>query len=230
MFNGNFNLRNYLIRILVLFLSISVHEWAHAYSAFRYGDDTAALQGRLTLNPMRHFDPIGLMFILLGAPIAWAKPVPVNSGRFHPHVNRKKAILVVSLSGIVMNLVLAFFGAGGFYFTSFLSIKGIDGNVARTVVGVFADISLYLLTVNVYLAIFNLLPIPQLDGFELFSRLMPNKWVWWLQSNSRVISMVMLGLIIFFRGPFGRFLQLIAVPVISVLEIPWKLLFNLILR
>lgn len=227
---GQFDLRSYLIRIFVLFLSISVHEWAHAYSAYRYGDDTAALQGRLTLNPLKHFEPIGLGLLLLGAPIAWAKPVPINPGRFRRGVNMKNATLVVSLSGIFCNLILAFIGSFLFYFTHYLMLVSNFGGNVLVVMQTLNQIALVLLLSNVFLAIFNLLPLPPLDGFELFSRLLPQRWVWWLESKAFIISSVMLLIIVFFRGPFSAFLNVIATPVLFVLQWPWVTLFNLLLR
>ncbi len=227
---GNFDLQSYLLRLLVLFLSISVHEYAHARSAYHYGDDTAALQGRLTLNPLKHFEPFGLMMILIGAPIAWAKPVPVNPSRFRRDVDYKKAILWVSLSGITANLLLAFVSGFFYYLVQFIFIKSIGASdVFLTVLRILGTLFAMLISTNVYLAIFNLLPIPMLDGFELFSRILPQRAVWWLQNNSRVISMVMLMLIIFFGGPFSRVLSAIANPVINVLTWPWEQLINLLL-
>lgn len=227
---GNFDIRNYLIRIFVLFLSISIHEWAHAYSAYRYGDDTAARMGRLTLNPLRHFEPIGLILLLMGAPIAWAKPVPINPGRFRREVDRKKAMLVVSLSGIFCNFLLAFAGSFLYYLLLYLThVSSFTGSVL-VVMQTLTQVAMMLLLSNVFLGIFNLLPLPPLDGFELFSRLLPERWVYWLQSKAYIIGTVMLLVIIFFRGPFSAFLNFIATPVLFVLQWPWVTLFNLLLR
>lgn len=228
MFGSNFDLKSYLIRLFVLFLSISVHEWAHAYSAYRYGDDTAALQGRLTLNPLRHFEPVGLILILVGAPIAWARPVPINPNRFRSDVNRSQAMLWVSLSGITCNFLLAFTGSFLLYFMQFIYLQtGVAGS-AFTVLQVVSEIALMMMLTNVFLGIFNLLPIPPLDGFELFSRILPRRLVWWLQTNTRMISSIMLMVIIFFRGGFSRFLNILANPVLYVLQWPWRTVFELL--
>lgn len=212
----------------MLFLSISVHEWAHAYSAYRYGDDTAARSGRLTLNPIRHFEPIGLMLILFGAPIAWAKPVPINPGRFRRDVDHRKAMLVVSLSGIFCNFLLAFAGSFLYFFLSFLITKLSIGGTALVIVHTLATVSAMLLYTNVFLGIFNLLPLPPLDGFELFSRILPAKWVYFLQANAHIINMVMLGIIVFLSKPFSKFLNILATPVLFVLQWPWATLFSLL--
>lgn len=227
---GGIDLETYLIRIVVLLFSISVHEWAHAYTAYRFGDDTAARQGRLTLNPIRHFEPIGFILILMGAPIAWAKPVPVNTSRFYDRVNIRRSTLIMALSGIVCNLLLAFFGAFLLYLMSFVTFVVTPSSRLLDVIRVLATVGRMMLTFNVFLAIFNFLPLPQLDGFELWSRFMPRSMVQWIYQNERIISTVMFVVIIFFNRPFGLFLNLIAGPIITALQWPWRLLFNLIIR
>ncbi len=183
----------------------------------------------MTLNPLRHFEPFGLVLLLLGAPIAWARPVPINPGRFRPETDRKNAMLVVSLSGIACNLLLAFTGSFLYYLLQYLMRVHRFGGTALVIVHTLAQIALMLLMSNVFLAIFNLLPLPPLDGFELFSRLLPARWVYWLQSHAHIISMVMLFIIIFLGGPFSRFLNLLAKPILFVLQWPWATLFNALL-
>lgn len=219
-------IENYLIRILVLIFSISVHEWAHAYSAYRYGDNTAAMAGRMTLNPTKHFDPFGFLLIALGAPIAWAKPVPVNTRNFKAGTNYKRATLVVALSGILCNLLLAFIGAFLFHFLAFIGINLNLGKLGMTILVVLQKIGSMLLQFNVYLAVFNMLPLPQLDGFELWSRFMPRQFVLWAYENSRAISMVMLLVIVFFSSGFFFILTSIAEPILFVLQWPWMQLFS----
>lgn len=151
-------------------LSLSVHEWAHAASAYKLGDDTAARLGRMTLNPISHVDPLGtlllpaLQVLSTGTVLfAWAKPVPVNPARFSRRVSMSKGTVLVSAAGPVSNLVLAFgaaislglifrFGWGGEAVTHFLG-------------------SMFLL--NVGLAVFNLLPVPPLDGSKVLHGLLP---------------------------------------------------------
>src|SRR5689334_23219884 len=94
--------------LIPLILSLTVHEWAHAYSAFRLGDDTASRQGRLTLNPIPHIDPIGTILCpLLGIPFGWAKPVPVNPLRFNRGVSMRTGMMITAAAGPLSNLVLA---------------------------------------------------------------------------------------------------------------------------
>src|SRR5688572_26569558 len=95
--------------LIPLVLSLTVHEWAHAMSAYRLGDDTAAREGRLTLNPIVHIDPLGTLLLpLMGVPFGWAKPVPVVPTRFRRDVNMSTGMMITAAAGPFSNLVLAF--------------------------------------------------------------------------------------------------------------------------
>lgn len=231
----NFDLSSYLIGLFVLFLSISVHEWAHAYFAYKMGDETALRAGRVTLNPMKHFEPIGLMLILFGAPVAWGKPVPVNSNNFRRDVNRKNAMLWVSLSGITFNLILAVVSAALFYtlvlLYNLLLFNSVEiSTFATTVLQTLQQINYSLIFLNVNLAVFNLLPIPPLDGFELANRFLPDKWSYFINRNSRSIGFVLLMVIVFFNRPFSFFLGKIITPIVSLIQWPFKELTTWILK
>lgn len=231
----NFDLSSYLIGLFVLFLSISVHEWAHAYFAYKMGDETALRAGRVTLNPMKHFEPIGLMLILFGAPVAWGKPVPVNSNNFRRDVNRKNAMLWVSLSGITFNLILAVISAALFYtlvlLYNLLLFNSVEiSTFATTVLQTLQQINYSLIFLNVNLAVFNLLPIPPLDGFELANRFLPDRWSYFINRNSRNIGFVLLMVIVFFNRPFSLFLGKIITPIVSLIQWPFKELTTWILK
>ena len=152
-----------------LLIGFPVHEFAHAFAAFRLGDATAKLQGRMTLNPVVHFDPIGGLLLVVsvlvggGFIIGWAKPTPVNTWNL---VNRRNSEVIVSLAGPFSNLSMAI--AGAFVLRLLLSLldpanaDDLSVTVAQT---------LYLFVVfNIALAVFNLLPIPPLDGSSLLFR------------------------------------------------------------
>lgn len=159
-----------LIRLLYLpvsILSLSVHEWAHAWSAYKLGDDTAARHGRLTLSPMAHIDPLGTIALpLLGFPLGWAKPVPVNPLRFRREVTMKAGMMVTAAAGPLSNLIIAVVCSVllALLFRFNLTHLGSRG------VLVLLDV---LIRMNVGLAIFNLLPIPPLDGSRVADGLMP---------------------------------------------------------
>jgi Zn-dependent protease len=158
-----------LIKLSLLVISLSVHEAAHAWSANRLGDPTARLLGRLSLNPAVHVDPIGTLLLPLvgmmstGSYIGWAKPVPVNLANLRG--NWKQKHLLIAAAGPVSNLALAVIGAlvvqlltGGAPFgTSAFGIRLID----------------FFVRLNVLLAVFNLVPIPPLDGGNVLAALLP---------------------------------------------------------
>src|SRR5512134_1879423 len=97
-----------LLLLPPLLLSLSFHEWAHAWSAHKLGDDTAERMGRLTLNPLAHIDPLGTILLpLLGVPFGWAKPVPVNPARFRRGVHMGRGMMITSAAGPLSNLLLA---------------------------------------------------------------------------------------------------------------------------
>ena len=166
------------VALVAIFLLVAypVHEFAHAWAAYMQGDATAKLFGRLTLNPIVHFDPIGgtlTAVSLLFSPIlfGWAKPTPVNPSNFR---DRRNGDLIVALAGPVSNLLMATLGA--FVFRA-LDLAGVLFDLPRDVVFVLY----YFVAFNVLLAIFNLLPVPPLDGSAILFRLLPTEYAWRLR-------------------------------------------------
>jgi Zn-dependent protease len=158
----------------VLLFSVVAHEYAHAWTAYRQGDPTAHLLGRLTLNPLPHIDPMmsvlfPLMLFLVKSPFIFgaAKPVPVNPANFR---NYRRGDLIVSSAGIVANLLLAAVSAG-----LFVAIGAAGAAVpgAMGVLGTLQRMALFGILVNVTLGLFNLIPLPPLDGSHLFYHLLP---------------------------------------------------------
>jgi Zn-dependent protease len=157
--------------IIPMMLSLTVHEWAHAFSAYRLGDDTASREGRLTLNPMAHIDPIGTILLpLLGVPFGWAKPVPVNPTRFKRSVTMGTGMAITAAAGPASNLVLALVCA----VTLGVMMRVAPETMAQQH-GVYG-LLLYGLELNVGLAIFNMLPLPPLDGSRIVERWVPYKY------------------------------------------------------
>jgi Zn-dependent protease len=152
--------------LIVLALAFTVHEFAHAYSAYKFGDPTARDQGRVTLNPMAHLDPLGTILLLI-AGFGWAKPVPVVRSRFrYPRLMG----IVVSAVGPISNLLLAFVGVAVY------SLFAYTGWLEGASIGVRLAVSLflnYLININVLLFIFNLIPLPPLDGYRIVEDLSP---------------------------------------------------------
>jgi Zn-dependent protease len=153
--------------LIVLYFSVVIHEIAHGSCALLLGDDTAKREGRLTLNPIAHIDPIGTIFLPLtlliltfgrGPIFGWAKPVPVNPLNFR---DKKWGIVKVSLAGPATNLLIAIF-------FSFLA----GFNFSQTMINFFEIISIY----NFSWAFFNLLPFPPLDGFHILYQILPDRF------------------------------------------------------
>jgi Zn-dependent protease len=160
-----------IMRLIPLVLSLTVHEWAHAYSAFRLGDDTAARMGRLTLNPIPHIDPIGTLLLpLLGIPFGWAKPVPVNPANFDRKVTLRTGDIIVSAAGPFSNVVLAVICV-----LVFAVLYRFAPETVQEQRGL-AMLLMYGFQINVLLAIFNMLPLPPLDGGHVANGLMPRRF------------------------------------------------------
>ncbi len=149
---------------IVLLTAFPVHECAHALSAYWLGDDTAKNQGRISLNPMRHLDMFGTIFMLL-AGFGWAKPVPINPNNFK---NRKVGMAVSSLAGPLSNLILS-------YISIILCKTLTYYSGGNSYLDALADVFWYSTILNVGLAVFNLLPVPPLDGSRIFNLVLPEK-------------------------------------------------------
>ena len=161
-FIRNFDIVYWIVRIVVVLLCISVHEAAHGFIAYKLGDNTAKWMGRISINPMRHLDPVGALCMLFFG-FGWAKPVMVNSYNFK---NRKRGMALVSLAGPVSNLLLAFIGVVILKLMVVFSIPYIK---------ILNDFVQLLILLNIGLCVFNLIPIPPLDGSKIFLSLLPNK-------------------------------------------------------
>lgn len=149
-----------LLRVMVVLLAISVHEMAHGFMAYKLGDNTAKYDGRLSLNPLRHIDPFGALCMLFFG-FGWAKPVMVNPNYFKNH---KRDMALTALAGPVSNFIMAFIGMFGLLYLCPL----------------FANMYLYsffsmLVILNISLGVFNLIPIPPLDGSKIFLSLLPRR-------------------------------------------------------
>ncbi len=157
-----------LLTLIPLWLSLSVHEWAHAWSAKQLGDDTAERLGRLTLNPLAHIDPVGTLLLpLLGIPFGWAKPVPVQPHRFHSGVTMRTGMMLTAIAGPIANLCLAAIAL----VLLAVAIRFRPDVLAPTnAAGLLLESMVFL---NVALAVFNALPIPPLDGSRVADGLMP---------------------------------------------------------
>lgn len=197
-----------IAQILVFIIAITVHEFMHAWSAKLLGDTTAESQGRVTLNPVAHFDPLGFLFALLLvfglAPIAWGRPVPVNTHRLRWG---RRGMAIVAAAGPLSNLVMALLGPLAILLIGALvmPLVGRDSQLGIGLEGLFAALLTQMLLLNLSLFAFNLIPIPPLDGFNILSGILPNYWVPILEPI-RQYSMIILILMISFGRPIIGFM------------------------
>lgn len=160
---------SFILFLPMFFISITIHEFAHAFSASKFGDDTARKMGRLTFNPIKHADLVGTVIMPLAsfasgfALIGWAKPVPVNRSNFK---NRFRDDVIVSFAGPFSNFILAII-----FFIGFLLVLNLNFGFKDYVVNIFW----YGVFINIFLFAFNLLPIPPLDGSHILFDIYPNK-------------------------------------------------------
>ena len=148
----------------VMLLSLTLHEWGHAFAAHSCGDDTAKNFGRMTLNPLKHIDPIGFLMILIVG-FGWAKPVPVNPRNYRIY---KKGEAIVSLAGVAMNLLLAIVFSAAFVPLFRMYVLGSHSWLEN---GLLIKIIMYGVSLNIILMLFNLLPVYPLDGYHIFELL-----------------------------------------------------------
>lgn len=186
---GGWSLPNIFMTVLVyavlLLVVFPVHEMAHGFAAYLLGDKTAKYQGRLTMNPLAHMDPFGsLMMLLVG--VGYAKPVPVNPYNFK---NRKAGMALTALAGPLSNLLMAILSVGLYRVLLIFVSDGWTLALLRMgLVELFASI-------NISLTMFNLLPIPPLDGFRIISYVLPDKWVYMVNRYQQVITLAVLAVV-----------------------------------
>ena len=150
-----------LIQIPILLLTLTIHEFSHGYVAYLFGDDTAKRAGRLTLNPISHIDPIGLLMLFI-VHIGWAKPVPVNPYNF---TNQKRDMAITAAAGPVSNFVMAIILS-----VIFNLLKTVNPDLlysGSAIAQFFTSMLVYAILINLALGIFNLIPIPPMDGSKI---------------------------------------------------------------
>ena len=204
----NLDPQTLVLLIPVILFALTVHEYAHGMVAYRLGDPTAKQAGRLTLNPLSHLDPMGtVMLFVIG--LGWAKPVPVDPRYF---ANPKRDMLWVALAGPAANMGLALLSG--------LIIRFLTSDPSAYLSGALGPILISMmvrsLQINLMLAVFNMLPVPPLDGSKIMYSLLPPQYAHWNYNLERYGPMVLFGLVMMgmftgfsilwlFIGPFVRF-------------------------
>jgi len=180
-------LLGFLVRLFIIFAILPVHEFAHAFVSHKLGDDTAKWMGRMTLDPVKHLDPIGALMIMFVG-FGWAKPVPVNPKNYK---NERVGSAIVSAAGPLSNLIFAFLAM--FIYKVLIIAFGTSYDFFVAVSFVFS----LLVSINISLAIFNLIPIPPLDGFDILALFLPRRAVGYIEANRRIISYALMAFIVF---------------------------------
>ena len=208
----------YLLSLPVVLMALSVHESAHGYVAGRLGDPTARNLGRITLNPVKHFDLLGFLSMLIFH-VGWAKPVPVNSRYFK---NPRRDFAIVGAAGPLSNLCLAIIHllilrvsmivVGDVFYDEILAYAGsvlagssYTGSLTFTVTALLLYVLYMGIIMNVILTIFNLIPIPPFDGSRIFYAFLPPKWYFGVMKYERIIMLVFIFLFFlgFLSGPLA---------------------------
>lgn len=196
----NFDIGTLLPKIgmiyIPLLLALCVHEWAHGFMAKLRGDRTAEMMGRLTLNPVAHMDPVGtvlfpLLSLSFGSPIffGWAKPVPFDVRNLK---NPRVDTFWIALAGPLSNVVLALLAT--MVLAVVVRLFSVDG--AEQTIQAFVTLMIYFVQINLFLAVFNMIPLHPLDGGKVLARFLPARINDWLEQNEQMSSFLLLGLIL----------------------------------
>jgi len=166
-------IQQFFILIFPVLFALTIHEFSHGYAAYKLGDDTAKRAGRLTLNPLKHLDPIGTIMLFI-AHFGWARPVPINPYNFK---NIKLDTAIVSFAGPMANFISAIVFS--------ILFRLISPNQTMINHNIFIQILLFIIFINIALGLFNLIPIPPLDGSKIFGALLPDRLYFQYQKFER---------------------------------------------
>ncbi len=201
-----------LLTLPGVIIAICFHEFAHAYMADKLGDTTPRSQGRLTIDPAKHLDPIGF-FLLIFANIGWGRPVEINPNNFTSNKSRQTCEMLVALAGPLTNFILAIILTIIYYALSIFIPN------PNNIIQIIDTVVFYAISVNIGLGVFNLIPIPPLDGEKIFRRFLPYRAIEWLDTNEAMLHMIFL--LLWITGLLSKVVS----PVITVV---FKTIFNVV--
>ena len=202
---GTEGLFGLVLSIPAVLLAITVHEFGHAFAAYKLGDDTPLRQGRLSLNPLDHIDPLGLAMLLF-AHIGWGEPVQIDPRNYNRNISVEKADAIVSFAGPLMNFITAIIFALIYCaIFKFGTVSFFASSVGIIIISIVADIVM----MNIGLGVFNLIPLPPLDGSKIFLPILPYNAKSWFIDHEQIFYIVFL--IIWITGIAGELIS----PIIS---------------
>lgn len=178
-----------LILAFCVLFSLSVHEFSHGLAAYAVGDKTAKYSGRLSLNPLAHLDPFGAICLFLFG-FGWAKPVPVNPWNFK---NKKGGMILTALAGPFSNFLLAFIAM--VIYTLLGGLRFSSASFGFTLASVFYELAYYMIMINLGLGLFNIIPIPPLDGSKVLTAILPERTYFKLMDYERYGFIILIILI-----------------------------------
>lgn len=199
--SGTAGILTTLFTIPGVLIAITFHEFAHAYTAYKLGDDTPKMQGRLNLNPISHIDPFGFIFLIL-AGFGWGKPVEIDPRNFNGKYSISKAEAIVAAAGPISNFILAFVFL---VISAILGKTGALNNLADKTQMIIGYVMLYTITINIGLGVFNLIPLPPLDGSKILMHFLPYNAKQWFHNNQNVFYIIFL--LIWITGLSATILQ-----------------------
>lgn len=187
-----------LLGIPGVLIAITFHEFAHGLVAYKLGDNTAKMEGRLSLNPFAHLDPIGtLMLVFVG--IGWGKPVHVNPSNYTRKISMEKGEAIVSAAGPIMNILLAFvFGIIYYVILKFAGVAFLNSTVGWVIMLMIQST----IVINIGLGVFNLIPLPPLDGSKILMPFLPYKAKQWFINNEQIFYLIFI--VLWISGLAGR--------------------------
>lgn len=198
---GTDGLFNLILSVPAVLLAITVHEFGHAFAAYKLGDDTPLRQGRLSLNPLDHVDPLGIAMLLF-AHIGWGKPVQVDPRNYNRNISVEKADAIVSFAGPLMNFITAIIFA--LIYCAIIKFAGIGFMTSEIGIIIIAMI-VYVVTMNIGLGIFNMIPLPPLDGSKIFLPILPYNAKSWFIEHEQTFYFIFL--IIWITGIAGQLIS-----------------------
>ena len=187
---GQRSIEGIIISLPGVIVAMTFHEFAHAWAATKLGDETPRQQGRLSLNPISHIDPVGLICLMLLG-FGWGKPVQINPRNFDGKYSISKAEAIVAAAGPIMNFILAF------VFLIIYAIFGMTVTTITTTTNVISSILISIISVNLGLGVFNLIPIYPLDGAKVLNHFLPYKAKEWMIRNQTILTIIVFAIVFY---------------------------------